>query len=174
MKEANDDKNKRLKLTNQVSVRIFFKTTEKIHEINTSGNQAVSAQKINEVVNYVSDCPLFASLNDPRFKYDIGPILEPGAKITLTDGAKFQMLTSRDYLPSSFKFPPNKETPSRQWSHQILNLYDFSILSKPGCCFVYLLCAVFNFARSYSVAVSPCEGLEKCVRNCEKARCYPC
>ena len=90
MKEANDNKNKRLKLTNQVSVGFFFfKSTEKIHKINTSGNQAVYAQKINELVNFVSDCPLFASLNDPRFKYDIGPILEPGAKITLKDGAKF-------------------------------------------------------------------------------------
>ena len=73
MKEANDDKNKRLKLTNQVSVTIFFKSTEKIHEIYTSGNQAVSAQKIIDAVYYVYDCSLFASLNDPRFKfkYDI-------------------------------------------------------------------------------------------------------
>ena len=144
MKSFCDNKNKRLKLAKQVTVSTFFKSAEKNNEVNTSAKPFVSTQKINEAVNYVSDCPLFASLNDPRFKYDIGPILEPRAKITLTEGAKFQMLTSQDYLPSSFKFPPNNDSPSRQCSHEILNLYDFLRYSPSLDAVLCIYCVLFT------------------------------
>ena len=90
--QRHDDKNKRLKLTKQVSVSSFFKEAEKSNESTNSQKTLLSSfasQKQHKPVNYIHNCPWFALLNDPRFKYDIEPVWQSGAKITLTDGAKF-------------------------------------------------------------------------------------
>ena len=43
----------------------------------------------------------------------------------LPEGAKYQILTRRDYFSNAFKFPPNHGTPPRQCSLQVLNQNDF-------------------------------------------------
>ena len=82
-----------MKSTEQVFIRSFFKAAEKSNESFNSQKLFLSSfasQKATPAsLNYICNCPPFASGNDPRFQYDIGPILQPGAKITLTDGAKF-------------------------------------------------------------------------------------
>ena len=52
-----------------------------------------------EKVYFIKDCPVFSS-SDPRFGYDI--VLAVGKRNQLSDGVKYQVFTSRDYLPEMF------------------------------------------------------------------------
>ena len=50
-----------------------------------------------EKVDFIKDCPVFSS-SDPRFAYDL--VLAVGKRNQLSDGVKYQILTSRDYISS--------------------------------------------------------------------------
>ena len=73
----------------------------------------------------IKDCPVFSS-GYPRFEYDI--VLAVGKRNQLSDGVKYQLLTSRDYLPEKFEFPQSLTTNFKKYrrcSVDILNQFEF-------------------------------------------------
>ena len=68
---------------------------------------------------FLNDCPLFKNC-EGGFQYDIALALNSANLKNLSDGVKYQILTSTrtDYIPKEFKFPPNNER--RQCSYEIL------------------------------------------------------
>ena len=73
-------------------------------------------------LDYLAECALFSTC-DPTVKFDIALVL--GKTSQLSDGAKYQVLTNRKYLPEDYKFSLNNALPARQCSFSLLNAFDF-------------------------------------------------
>ena len=101
----------------QQSVSHFFsKSVKKLPpESNIQSSEAetkISASSLAlEKVDFIKDCPVFSSC-DPRFGYGI--VLAVGKRNQLSDGVKYQVLTSRDYLPE-FEFPQSFPTDFKKY-----------------------------------------------------------
>ena len=66
------------------------------------------------------------SSSDPRFGYDI--VLAVGKRNQLSDGVKYQILTSRDYLPEKFEYPQSLTTDFKKYRRcivELLNKFEF-------------------------------------------------
>ena len=70
-------------------------------------------------INFLHECTFPITLNLSS------SILPRWARDHLPEGAKYQILTRRDYFSNAFKFPPNHGTPPRQCYLQVLNQNDF-------------------------------------------------
>ena len=76
-------------------------------------------------MDFIKDCPVFSS-GDPRFAYDL--VLAVGKRNQLSDGVKYQILTSRDYLSDKFEFPQSLTInfkKCRRCSVHLLNKFEF-------------------------------------------------
>ena len=115
----------------QQSVSHFFsKSVKKLPpESNIQSSEAetkISASSLAlEKVDFIKDCPVFSS-SDPRFGYDI--VLAVGKRNQLSDGVKYQVLTSRDYLPEKFEYPQSLTTDFKKYRRcivELLNKFEF-------------------------------------------------
>ena len=76
-------------------------------------------------MDFIKDCPVFLR-GDPRFAYDL--VLAVGKRNQLSDGVKYQILTSRDYLSDKFEFPQSLTTDFKKYrrcSVRLLSKFEF-------------------------------------------------
>ena len=129
MASTNEPRSKKQKTT-QISVKNFFqpKAAEPTEaSVHSKSDERLSLTSLVDI-NFLHECTFPITLN-PLFKYDLALVL--GKSNHLPEGAKYQILTCRDYFSNAFKFPPNHETPPRQCSRNALNQNDFCDLRQP-------------------------------------------
>ena len=126
------------------SISNFYKPLSKQHPIFTANacSKIKNDDEQLKMINFLNDCPLFKNC-EGGFQYDIALALNSANLKNLSDGVKYQILTSTptDYIPKYFKFPPNNER--RQCSYEILSKAPFLRYSEPRRCFLRLLCIIF-------------------------------
>ena len=104
------------------SVKTFFCPTADIKpSASLQDNPSSSPIHVGNV-DYISGCTLFEKC-DQRFQYDIGLLV--GKQKEISDGVKYQILTSRKYIPAGFKFPLNDANPPRQCNLNLLDAFEF-------------------------------------------------
>ena len=108
------------------SISNFYKPLLKQHPIFTTNacSKIKNDDEQLKMINFLNGCSLFKNC-EGGFQYDIALALNSANLKNLSDGVKYQILTSTptDYIPKDFKFPPNNER--RQCSYKILAKYPF-------------------------------------------------
>ena len=120
------------------------------------------------MINFLNDCPLFKNC-EGGFQYDIALALNSANLKTLSDGVKYQILTSTptDYIPKDFKFPPNNER--RQCSYEILAKDPFLRYSPSQdgvfCVYYYIIMHYFLAPKKIKKLLETRKRLEQCGQN---------
>ena len=129
--------------TEVLPISNFFKPASKISVIEKTleAHDSHFKKPHPTSVDFIKDCPLFTSCQ-PGFKYDISFVV--GRNHDLSDGAKYQILTCRDYLPRNCKFPPSHLKSGRHCTPHILDSFDFLRYSPRDDGVYCVVCVLFS------------------------------